>query len=59
MTGRQPHDLVFGQYGDKLLEPALNADAHFQNNLYAFWINVPPGECASAGIGALEQMLRV
>ena len=36
-----------------------NADAHFQNNLYAFWINVPPGECASAGIGALEQMLRV
>ena len=36
-----------------------NAVAHFQNNLYAFWINVPPGECASAGIGALEQMLRV
>lgn len=33
--------------------------ALFENNLHAFWIHVPPGECASAGIGALEHMIRV
>ena len=30
-----------------------------QNNLHAFWISVPQSECASAGIGALEHMIRV
>ena len=35
------------------------SEAHYQNNLHAFWINVPQSECASAGIGALEHMIRV
>ena len=34
-------------------------DAHYQNNLHAFWINVPPSECTTEGIGALEHMIRV
>ncbi len=34
-------------------------DAQSQNNLHTFWINVPQSECSTAGIGALEHMLRV
>ena len=33
--------------------------AHFENNLHAFWINFPQSESITAGIGALEHMLRV
>ena len=35
------------------------SEAHFMNNLHAFWINVPQGELSDAGIGAVEHMLRV
>ena len=35
------------------------SEAYYQNNLHAFWISVPPSECATAGIGALEHMIRV
>jgi DEAD/DEAH box helicase domain-containing protein len=34
-------------------------DAYYQNNLHAFWINVPPGEGTTDGIGALEHIIRV
>lgn len=34
-------------------------DAYYQNNLHAFWINVPPGERTTDGIGALEHIIRV
>lgn len=34
-------------------------EAHYENNLYAFWLDVPPDEDAAAGVGALEHMLRV
>ncbi len=34
-------------------------EAHSQNNLHAFWVNVPEDESAIAGVGALEHMIRV
>ena len=34
-------------------------DAYYQNNLHAFWINVPPGERTTDGISALEHIIRV
>ena len=34
-------------------------EAHYQNNLHAFWINIPQEECAAAGVGALEHLIRV
>ncbi len=33
-------------------------EAHYENNLHAFWLEVPP-DARAAGIGALEHMLRV
>ncbi len=35
------------------------SDADFQNNRHAFWINVPQDASATAGIGALEHLIRV
>ncbi len=34
-------------------------EPHYQNNLHAFWINVPLSESYSTGIGALEHLIRV
>ena len=34
-------------------------EAHYENNLHSFWINVPRSSVATAGIGALEHMIRV
>ena len=34
-------------------------DAYYQNNLHAFWINVPPSERTTDGIVALEHIIRV
>ena len=34
-------------------------DARYLNDLHAFWVNVPPSECANEGIGALEHIIRV
>ncbi len=34
-------------------------EALYQNNLHAFWINVPNSDFAKAGIGAVEHMIRV
>ena len=34
-------------------------DAYFLNNLHAFWINIPPNERTTDGIGALEHIIRV
>ncbi len=58
-------DIVMNFTGYKLVdeftgeekESGGTSDAHFENNLYAFWINVPLG--SDAGIGALEHLIRV
>ena len=34
-------------------------EAHYENNLHSFWIQVPQSKVAAAGIGALEHMIRV
>lgn len=34
-------------------------DAICQNDLHAFWVNMPASECANEGIGALEHIIRV
>jgi DEAD/DEAH box helicase domain-containing protein len=34
-------------------------DALFMNNIHAFWINVPENAAMTAGIGAVEHMIRV
>ena len=36
-----------------------SSDAHYQNNLHAFWIDLPEGEDTTGGLGALEHMIRV
>ncbi len=33
--------------------------AYTFDNRHAFWVSVPPSECATEGIGALEHMIRV
>ena len=38
--------VVTGQGGD--------SEAHYQNNLHGFWINLPPGEFTADGIGAFD-----
>lgn len=35
------------------------SEAHFQNNLHAFWINIPQNERSDAGVGGLEHLIRV
>ena len=41
------------------LEYEGSSEAHYQNNLHSFWINIPGGELTTAGIGAVEHMIRV
>ena len=41
------------------LEFVGSSEAHYQNNLHSFWINIPEGELTTAGIGAVEHMIRV
>lgn len=36
-----------------------SSDAHYQNNLHAFWLDLPEGEDTTGGIGVLEHMIRV
>ena len=58
-------DIVTNFTGYKLIdektgeekESGGTTDAHFENNLYAFWISVPIE--LDAGIGALEHLIRV
>ena len=58
-------DIVMNFTGYKLLDEFTGeeiesggaSDAHFENNLYAFWVNVPNG--LDSGIGALEHLFRV
>ena len=60
-------NLVINSTGYKLVDERTGEEkgsggsneALYQNNLHAFWINVPLNECAIAGIGALEHMIRV
>ena len=41
------------------IESGGGGEAHFENNLHAFWINAPRHDDALAGIGALEHLIRV
>lgn len=36
-----------------------SSGAHNENNLHSFWIDFPADGCSTAGIGALEHMIRV
>ena len=36
-----------------------SSEAHYENNLHSFWIDFPADGCSTAGIGALEHMIRV
>ena len=40
-------------------ETRPGGQAHYQNNLHAFWINMPSGKSANEGIGALEHVIRI
>ena len=44
---------------DAPIEHGGGGEAHFQNNLHAFWISTPRHDDALAGIGALEHLVRV
>lgn len=60
-------DFSMNFYGYKVVDERTGAelenhkrrDARYLNDLHAFWINVPPSECANEGIGALEHIIRV
>ena len=61
-----PLDMITNFTGYKLIddhgelrETGGIPDAYPQNKLHAFWINVPQGELARTGVGALEHMFRV
>lgn len=45
--------------GDREIERKDAVDAYNRNYLHAFWVYFPPSDGASAGIGALEHILRV
>ena len=51
--------LVDERGGDREIERKDAAEAHYQNKLHAFWVYFPQSDGASAGIGALEHILRV
>ena len=50
---------VVDEHTGETRESRPASEAHYQNNLHGFWIRVPPSECATKGIGALEHMIRV
>ena len=60
-------DFSMSFYGYKVVDERTGAelenhtrhDARYLNDLHAFWVNVPPSECANEGIGALEHIIRV
>ena len=41
------------------IETQPTGGAYTFDNRHAFWVSVPPSECATDGIGALEHMIRV
>ncbi len=52
------YKLVDEQTGEEKGSVRSN-EAHYENNLHAFWIDFPADKCTTAGIGALEHMIRV
>ena len=44
---------------DEVVGTGGSSAAHYQNNLHAFWIDVPESTEANEGIGALEHLIRV
>ena len=50
---------VIDERTEEVRDTKYDEDARFQNNLHAFWVNIPESKCATVGIGALEHMFRV
>ena len=50
---------LVNEHTDEVVSEGGTEDSLFQNDLHAFWINVPPGPDTAAGIGALEHLFRV
>ena len=58
VTNFTGYTLVDERTGERKGSGGAN-EAHYQNNLHGFWINLPTDECTTAGIGAVEHMVRV
>ena len=52
------YKLVDERSGDAV-ETGGGGEAHYENDLHAFWITAPQGDDALSGIGALEHLIRV
>ena len=51
---------LIDEHSQEEIEKKSAAEVRYkQKNLHAFWVSVSQSECASAGIGALEHMIRV
>ena len=50
---------LVNEHTDEVISEGGTEDSLFLNDLYAFWINVPPSPDTAAGIGALEHLFRV
>ena len=50
---------VIDERTDEEIESGSTGQSKYLNDLHAFWVNVPPGESANDGIGALEHIIRV
>ena len=50
---------LVNEHTDEVISEGGTEDSLFQNDLHAFWINVPPSPDTAAGIGALEHLFRV
>ncbi|MCS1408037.1 MAG: DEAD-box ATP-dependent RNA helicase CshA [Verrucomicrobia subdivision 3 bacterium] len=59
VTNFTGYKLVNERTGDVVEETRGAAEAHYQNELHAFWIDVPESDAVNAGIGAVEHMIRV
>lgn len=58
VTNFDGYKVVDEHTGEQISERKTH-EAHFQNNLHAFWVNMPQGEDTTDGIGALEHIIRV
>ena len=50
---------LIDEYTGEEIDSGSNTRSRYLNNLHAFWINIPEGEDAEEGIGALEHIIRV
>ena len=50
---------VIDERTDEEIGSGSTGQSKYLNNLHAFWVNIPEGECANEGIGGLEHLIRV